>query len=123
MGDRRPAREPALGEDDVEGVEVLEDRALGEDQQVGVAAGPDRGVGAQRAVLGEVLAGGEELAFILRPLLGVAALPRGVELEERELRVRAISSSASFSHRSAVALGLGCAATAAAQDEPASDAG
>ena len=39
------------------------------DQQVGVAPRADRRVGAQRAVLGEVLAGGEELAFILRPLL------------------------------------------------------
>ena len=87
---------PLCAEDDVKGVDVLEDRALGEDQQVGVAAGADRRVGAQRAVLGVVLAGGEELAFILRPLLAAAALPGWVELEERELRERAISSSASI---------------------------
>ena len=61
-----------------------------EQQQVGVAARADGRVGAQRAVLGEVLAGGEELPFILRARLGIAALPGGVELEEGELGERAI---------------------------------
>ena len=68
--------------------------ALGEHQQVGVAAGADRRIGAQRAVGGVVLAGREELAFILRPRLGVAALPGGVELEERELDERALGHAA-----------------------------
>ncbi len=74
----------------MEGVDVLEGRALGEQQQVGVAAGADGRVGAQRALEREVLAGGEELPFILRALLGVPALPRGVDLEEGELGERAV---------------------------------
>ena len=69
----------------MKGVNVLEGGALGEQQQVGVAAGADGRVGAQRPILGEVLAGGEELPFILRARLGIPALPGGVELEEGEL--------------------------------------
>ena len=90
VGDRHPLRQPALGEDDVEGVDVVEHRALGEQHQVGVAARADGRVGAQAAVDGVVLAGGEELPFILRPRLGVATLPGGIELEEGELGKRAI---------------------------------
>src|SRR5204863_431556 len=41
--------------------------------------------GAQRPIRREVLAAGEELAFILRPRLGVAALPGWIDLEEGEL--------------------------------------
>ena len=67
VGGRRPLREAALAEHDVEGVDVLEDRALAEQQQVGVAARADGRVRAQRAVLGEVLAGGQELALVAAP--------------------------------------------------------
>ena len=38
MGGLGPLREPALAEDDVEGVEIVEVRALGEEDQVDVAA-------------------------------------------------------------------------------------
>ena len=89
VGGGRPAGEAALAEHDVEGVDVLEDRALAEQQQVGVAAGADRRIRSQRAVLGEVLAGGQELGLVGRPLLGDAPPPGGVELEERELDERA----------------------------------
>ena len=92
----------------MEGVDVLEHRALGEQHQVGVAARADRGVGAQAAVEGVVLAGGEELPFILRPRLGVAALPGGIELEERELGKRAICHRGDAS--ASLALALACAA-------------
>ena len=84
----------------MEGVDVLEHRALGEQHQVGVAARADGRVGAQAAVGGEVLAGGEELPFILRPRLGVATLPGGVELEEGELGKGAIAIAAMLALRS-----------------------
>ncbi len=78
VGVRRlgPAGEAALGEDDVEGVQVLEDRALAEQHQVDVAAGADRRIRSQRAVLGEVLAGRQELGLVGRPLLGGRACAR-----------------------------------------------
>src|SRR5512144_1007328 len=69
----------------MEGVDFLEDRALAEQQEVGVAAGADRRIRSQRAVLGEVLAGGLELGLVGGPLLGASPAPGGVELEEGEL--------------------------------------
>jgi hypothetical protein len=71
-------------------MDVLEGRALGEQQQVGVAPGAEGRVGTQRALEREVVTGSSELPFILRALLGVPALPRGVDLEEGELRERAV---------------------------------
>ena len=69
----------------MKGVDVLEGGALGQQQEVRVAAGADGRVGAQRPILGEILAGGEELPFILRARLGITALPGGVELKKVNL--------------------------------------
>ena len=70
-----------------------------DEQQVGVAAGADRRVGAERPIDRVVLAGGEELAFILRPLLAVAPLPGRVDLEERELDERPLGHGRDASAR------------------------
>src|SRR4051794_41879567 len=70
-------------------MDVLERRALAEQHQIRVAPGADRRIRSQRAVLGEVLAGRQELGLVGRPLLGGPSAPGGVELEERELDERA----------------------------------
>ena len=64
-----------------------------------VAAGADRRVGAQRPIGRVVLAGGEQLAFILRPLLALAPLPGWVDLEERELDERPLGHARDASAR------------------------
>ena len=58
--------------------------------QVGVAARADQRVGAQEVVLGEVGAGGGELALVLGALRGVEPAPRRVELQKGELDVVAL---------------------------------
>ena len=81
---------PLWASDDVEGVEVLEDRALAEEQQIGVAPGADRRVGAQRPVLARSPRRPPgTLPCRGRALGGAAPPPGGVELEERELDERA----------------------------------
>ena len=82
MGNRRPPRETALGEHDVECVDLVQRRRLREQQQVDVAAGADGRVGAQQALQGEVVTGGSELALVLGALIGIPALPRRIDLEE-----------------------------------------
>ena len=49
----------------VDAVEVL---GLGDQQQLGVAARADQREGLQQVAVGEVLAGGQELALVLRAL-------------------------------------------------------
>ena len=61
----------------VDAVEVL---GLREQHQVGVAARADEAERPQQVVLGEVLAGGGELALVGRALVAVEPPPGGVEL-------------------------------------------
>ena len=63
----------------VDAIEVLR---LGDQQQLRVPAGAHEREGLQQVPVGEVLARGQELALVLRALLGVQAPPRGVELQE-----------------------------------------
>ena len=81
----RPLHQPALGEHDVELVDAIEVLGLGEQHQLGVAARADQREALQQVAVGEVLAGGDELALVLLALLGVQAAPGRVELEERVL--------------------------------------
>jgi hypothetical protein len=69
----------------VELVDRLESRRRDAHHQVGVAARAHERVGAQEVVVGEVVAGGRELALVAGPLAGLQAAPGGVQLEEREL--------------------------------------
>ena len=66
----------------MDAVEVLR---LGDQQQLGVAARADEREALQQVPVGEVLAGGHELALVLRALLVLEPPPRGVELQERVL--------------------------------------
>ena len=66
----------------VDPVEVLR---LGDQQQLGVAARAHERERLQQVPVGEVLAGGVELALVLRALLVREPSPGGVELQERVL--------------------------------------
>ena len=66
----------------VDAVEVL---GLGDEHEVGVAAGADEREALEQMVGAEVLAGGEELALVLRAPGAVLAAPGGVDLQERVL--------------------------------------
>ena len=63
-------------------VDALEVRRLREQHHVRVAARADRRERAQQPLAREVLAGGDELALVLGPLVGVQATPGRVDLEE-----------------------------------------
>ncbi len=81
----RPLHQPALRQHDVELVDAVEVLGLGEQHQLGVAARADERERLQQVPVGEVLAGGHQLALVLRATLGVQPPPRRVDLEERVL--------------------------------------
>jgi hypothetical protein len=59
----------------VELVDAVEVLGLGDQQQLGVAARAEEREGLQQVPVGEVLAGGQELALVLCALLGRGAPP------------------------------------------------
>ena len=81
-GLRAPLHQAALGQHDVELVDAVEVLGLGEQHQVGVAAGADERERCSRWSVGEVLAGGEELALVGRPPVGVQPPPGRIDLQE-----------------------------------------
>ncbi len=66
----------------MDAVEVL---GLRQQHQLGVAARADQRERLQQVTVGEVLAGGDQLALVLCALLGVEPPPGGVELDEAVL--------------------------------------
>ena len=83
--DLRPLHQAALREHDVELVDAVEVLGLGEQHQLGVAARADEREALQHVPVGEVLAGGHQLALVLCALLGVQPPPGWVDLQERVL--------------------------------------
>ena len=63
----------------------LEPRAGGAQHQIGVPARPDQRVGAEEVIVGEVVAGGRELALVAGSLVRVEAPPCRVQAQESEL--------------------------------------
>ena len=66
-------------------VDALEVLGLGDQQQLGVAARADEREALQQVPVGEVLAGGDELALVLLAPLAVQPPPGRVDLQERVL--------------------------------------
>src|ERR1039458_1844540 len=83
--DLRPLHQPALSQHNVQLVDAIEVLRLGDQQQLRVAARTYQREGLQQMAVGEVLAGGVELALVLRALLVIEPAPGGVELQERVL--------------------------------------
>jgi hypothetical protein len=74
--------EAALGEYDVQLVDALEVRRLRKQQHVGVAPRAHEGERPQEPLGREVLAGGQELALVTRPLVRIEPPPGGIDFEE-----------------------------------------
>jgi hypothetical protein len=66
----------------VELVNPLEVLGLAEQHHLGVAARADQGERTQQVPVGEVLAGGDELALVLRALLVLEPPPGRIHLQE-----------------------------------------
>ena len=91
--DLRPAHQPGLVEQHVELVDRVERVGDHPQHQVGVAARADQRVRAQEMVLGEVGAGGGELALVLGALGRIEPAPGRIELQKGELDVVALCSA------------------------------